>query len=375
VTDRSGAPASRGRSATPTPNGDDARVVPVFDGHNDLLTALHWPRRSGPRDVFTENASGHLDLPRMRAGAMAGGFFSLFVPSQEAPNDFAAHADARGHYRLPLPEPLEPDRALRDVVAMLAELRRIEVAADGALRIVRDPASARAAMAAGTVAAALHLEGADAIDPDLDALWLLHAAGLRALGPAWSRPNRFAHGVPLAFPADPDQGPGLTEAGRALVRGCDELGILIDVSHLTAAGFWDVLAEAQGVVVATHSNAHALCPHSRNLTDRQLDALAERGGVVGLNFAAGFLAPDGSWDASLPLEVLVRHLDHLVARLGPNGVALGSDFDGARIPTAIGDAAGLPALFAALRRAGWDEAALTLLASENWLRVWGALAA
>jgi membrane dipeptidase len=230
-------------------------------------------------------------------------------------------------------------------------------------------------MAAGVVAAALHLEGADAIDPDLDALWLLHAAGLRALAPAWSRPNLFAHGVPLAFPADPDQGPGLSEAGRALVRGCDELGILIDVSHLTEAGFWDVLDEAQGVVVASHSNAHALCPHSRNLTDRQLDALAERGGVVGLNFGTGFLAANGSWDDRLPLEVMVRQLEHLAARLGPHGVALGSDFDGARIPSAIGDAAGLPALFAALRGAGWDEAALTLLASDNWLSVWGKVAA
>ena len=104
----------------------------------------------------------------------------------------------------------------------------------------------------------------------------------------------------------------MTDAGRALVRACHELGILIDVSHLTAAGFWDVLDEARGPVVATHSNAWAVCPHSRNLDDRQLAALAERRGAVGVNLGVGFLAPDGRWDAGLGLEAIVRHVDDLV---------------------------------------------------------------
>ena len=99
--------------------------VPVFDGHNDPLTALRWPERSGERDVFARNTGGHIDLPRMHDGGMAGGFFSAFVPSRTAPNDFDRHGDERGHYRQPLPEPLDPDVALRHTLAMLALADRL----------------------------------------------------------------------------------------------------------------------------------------------------------------------------------------------------------------------------------------------------------
>lgn len=353
-------------------NGGDRTVVPVFDGHNDLATALRWPKRSGPRDVFARNETGHLDVPRMREGGMAGGFFSAFVPSTVEPNDFAAHSDEHGHYRLPLPPILNPDVALRHVLGMLVGLHRLADTSDGVLRIVRTPAEMEASLRDGAIGIALHVEGADAIDPDLETLHVLHRLGVRALGLAWSRPNGFAHGVPLTFPATPRQGPGLTAEGRALVAACDELGILVDVSHLTEDGFWDVLDVAQGPVVASHSNAHAICPHSRNLTDRQLDALAERGGLVGVNFGVGFLHPDGAWDESVPLDLVVRHVDHLVDRLGPHGVGFGSDFDGARIPTAIGDASGLQNLIGALRDAGYDEDALADLGRRNWLRTWSA---
>ena len=124
----------------------------------------------------------------------------------------------------------------------------------------------------------MHLEGAEAIDPDLEAArpaW--HGRGLRSLGPVWSRANVFAHGVPFRFPSSPDVGPGLTDAGAALVAACAELGILVDLSHLNEAGFWDVARLEPGPLVASHSGAHALCPASRNLTDRQLDAIGASG--------------------------------------------------------------------------------------------------
>src|ERR687885_810159 len=119
----------------------------------------------------------------------------------------------------------------------------------------------------------LHIEGAEAIDPELEALELWYAAGLRSLGPVWSRPNAFGEGVPFAFPASPDTGPGLTRAGKALVRRCAELGIAVDLSHLNEAGFWDVARLDQGPLIASHSGAHALAAASRNLTDAQLDAV------------------------------------------------------------------------------------------------------
>ena len=129
--------------------------------------------------------------------------------------------------------------------------------------------------------AVLHLEGAEAIDPGLEALDLWYAAGLRSIGPVWSRPNAFAHGVPFISPSSPNTGPGLTDAGRALVRRCAELGILIDVSHLNEAGFWDVATLDVGPLVASHSGVHALCPTSRNLLDSQLDAIGASGAWSG----------------------------------------------------------------------------------------------
>jgi membrane dipeptidase len=199
--------------------------------------------------------------------------------------------------------------------------------------------------------------------------------GLRSLGPVWSRPTLFGHGVPFCFPSSPDTGPGLTEAGRRLVSLCNELRILIDLSHLNEAGFDDVAGLTDAPLVATHSNAHAITQVSRNLTDRQLDLIRERRGMVGLNFAATFLNPDGRPDPETGWDPLLRHLDYLIDRLGEDHVGLGSDFDGAVIPAVLKDVAGLPALIAALRGHGYGDALLRKLGQENWLavldRIWG----
>jgi membrane dipeptidase len=224
-------------------------------------------------------------------------------------------------------------------------------------------------MSAGKIAAVLHIEGAEAIDPDLAMLDVLYAAGLRSLGLVWSRPNIFAHGVPFRFPGLPDTGPGLTEAGRSLVAACNSRGIMIDLSHLNEQGFWDVAAITTAPLVATHSNVHALCPSTRNLTTRQLDAIRESRGVVGLNFASCFLRPDGAMRSDTSLDFVVRHLDALLERLGEDGVALGSDFDGAVIPADIGSVAGLPKLMDRLRTAGYSDALLRKIAHKNWLSV------
>jgi membrane dipeptidase len=146
--------------------------------------------------------------------------------------------------------------------------------------------------AEGPLTVVLHLEGAECIDADLDGLDKLYDAGLRSLGPVWSRPNAFAHGVPFRTASDGDTGPGLTEAGRALVRECTSRGMVVDCSHITAKGFWDI-AEEGAPLVATHSNACEIALTARNLTDAQLKAVGETGGMVGLNFGTMFLRPDG----------------------------------------------------------------------------------
>ena len=180
---------------------------------------------------------------------------------------------------------------------------------DGALRIARSVTDLDAAREddASPPVAVLHLEGVEAIDPALEALELWYAAGLRSLGPVWSRANAFASGVPFRFPSSPDTGPGLTDAGRALVLRCAELGILLDLSHINEAGFSDVAGLDAGPLVASHSGVHALCPTSRNLTDAQLDAIAASGGLVGIVFAVTFLRPDFANDPDTPLALIVEH--------------------------------------------------------------------
>jgi membrane dipeptidase len=194
---------------------------------------------------------------------------------------------------------------------------------------------------------------------------------LRSIGIVWSRPNIFAHGVPFRFPATPDTGPGLTELGKALVKTCNERRIAIDLSHLNEQGFWDVARISDAPLIATHSNVHAISRHSRNLTDRQLAAIRDSGGMVGINFATCFLRPDGRVDSNTGLDVLLRHLDHLVQQVGIDCVGFGSDFDGAKVPEAIGDVAGLTNLRDALSARGFTGEVLRKLCHDNWISVLG----
>ena len=344
--------------------------LPIVDGHNDSLGRF-YPYTQEQVQAFTVGRTeGHIDLPRAQEGGLAGGFFAVFAsaqpPGTRVPWEVSETATG---YEVPLAPPVDPMHAAQVAVAMTAGLFRLEAASSGQVKVVRSVEALAGCLQTGVLAAILHLEGADAIDPELYLLEVLYRAGLRSLGVVWSRPNLFGWGVPFRFPHSPDTGPGLTAEGRALVRTCNQLGILVDVSHLNEQGFWDLAAITTAPIVATHSCVHALCPVSRNLTDRQLDAIRESDGMVGLNFAVSFLREDGANDPDTPLSVLVRHIDYLVERLGIDRVGFGSDFDGATIPLELGDAAGLPKLIAQLRQAGYDEAALRKLAYENWLRV------
>jgi len=351
-------------------------LTPVFDGHNDVLLRLF--RRGGPspeRAFIEGEALGHLDLPKARRGGFAGGFFAIFVPSEGGGQKVEAMM-TRATYDVPLPRPLALAEAQRVTLGMASLLLRIAEISGGALRLCHTAGDLRDCIAAGTVAAIFHIEGAEAIDPDFRIMDVLYAAGLRSIGLVWSRPNAFAHGVPFRFPSTPDIGPGLTELGKELVRVCNRKRIMLDLSHLNEAGFWDVARLTDAPLVATHSNAHAVTPHSRNLTDRQLHAIRDSGGMVGVNFATSFLRADGQKRAETGLEDVIRHFDHLIQEVGLDGVGFGSDFDGATVPRDIGDAAGLPRLLDAMRRHGYDEPALRKLGHENWLRVlertWGA---
>ena len=349
--------------------------LPIFDGHNDTLLSLHLAERGGGRTFLERSDQGHIDLPRAREGGLGGGFCAVFAPSEKTepvpadPDKAAQQALAAFGDERTMPPTPDLASAQRTAIAMAADLFRIEAQSAGQVKVVRTADELARCLEDGTFAAILHFEGAEAIDPELDALEVFYRAGLRSLGPVWSRPNAFAHGVPFKFPHSPDTGPGLTDAGKELVRACNRLGVMIDLSHLNERGFWDVAELSDAPLVATHSNVHALSPVTRNLTDEQLDAVKQSDGMVGLNFAVGFLREDGKNDADTPIATMIRHVDYLVEHLGIDRVGFGSDFDGATVPREIGDAAGLPRLVAALRERGYDDAALKKLAHENWVRV------
>lgn len=344
----------------------------VFDGHNDVLLKLYRAGGLSACEKFILGDKGAIDLPRAQAGGFGGGFFAVYIPS---PIDLDGKFDemTKASYDLALPDPIEWEDALPVAMSQAAILFDLEKR--GALKVCRSVDDIRGAMAAGKIAAIFHIEGAEAIDPDLHTLEVLYQAGLRSIGPVWSRNTIFGHGVPFRFPSDGDIGPGLSDHGLRLVKRCNELGIMIDLSHLNSAGFWDVARHSDKPLVATHSNVHSICPHSRNLTDDQLAAIKDSEGMVGLNFAVAFLREDGRMIDEVPLTQMLRHLDYLIEHLGENHVGLGSDYDGAIVPTELTSVADLPNLRQAMVNHGYSDTLITKLCHGNWLSVlektWG----
>ena len=207
-------------------------------------------------------------------------------------------------------------------------------------------------------AAVLSIEGSEILEDSLEALARFRRLGVRMMNLTWNHPNT------AGIPALAGRGP-LTAFGRRLVDSMGREGVLCDVSHLNEDGFWTVLERSRLPVVASHSCAHALCSHPRNLTDRQIKALIEAGGFIGINFCPAFLREDGQ----ATLSDICRHIDH-VAQLGGIGIlGLGSDFDGIdRVPEGMEDAGCYPALYERLSRMGYRPADIAAIAGGNLYR-------
>lgn len=332
----------------------------VFDGHNDVLLRL-WQRQEDVVDSF-EGHAGHINAEACRTGGFKGGFFAIYAPKSRTPAPMPLMQD--GVLEEPLPDPLDPGWALHATMSLAGIALALEAA--GHLSIVRSRQDLKAAWDSDRIACILHLEGADGLDIDLHALDVLYAAGLRSLGPVWSRPNAFGHGVPFAHARDGNTGPGLTDNGKRLAARCAELGILLDCSHITMKGFYDI-ADLGLPVVATHSNVWDLCKSSRNLTQDQLSVIRQSGGIAGFNFEPAFISETGFVTGQASLDDCMRQLDAMLDALGENAVAIGSDFDGARTPQGISSAADLPVLIAAMRAHGYDDALIAKICHGNWL--------
>jgi membrane dipeptidase len=318
-------------------SAEELRRIPIIDGHTDYLLSLTHTGRS----FLEESTIGHVDLPRARKGNIGAMISAVFLPSE-----------------------LLPTHALIETLRAVDLLKRPVVASDGQMELIRDYDQLVSCLDRGVFGAIMHFEGAEAIDPEFVVLRLAYELGLRSLGLVWSRPTIFAEGV-----GPENHGHGLTGLGRELVAQCNNMGILIDVSHLNEPGFWDVIAESTKPIVASHSNARAVCDHERNLTDRQIKELAKNGGLMGINYAVGFLVEGARSGSEVPLSVLVDHIDHIVNLVGIEHVALGSDYDGAGVPDALKDAAHDWAIVEELARRGYDDDAIAKICRDNWLRV------
>ncbi|MEJ7837699.1 MAG: dipeptidase [Thermomicrobiales bacterium] len=371
---------------------DQQQLVPVFDGHNDTVMEL----LRGERTFYDRSETGHLDRVKAAEGGMVGGFFAIFVPDAETARvgkpELDLHAMVgQGVEGVQLSGPDGPSQAfsLQYTVAAISTLLRVEsgfglpdgteLDEDGVietlLSFVTTAEELEENIESGQFSAILHFEGAEMIDEHFYALETFWQTGLRSLGPVWSRSNIFGHGVPFEFFTSPDTGPGLTDIGKELITACNDLGIMVDLSHMNEKGFWDIAGITDAPLVASHSNAWSICQATRNLTDKQLDAIAETNGVVGLNYNCAFVRPDCKPEKDTPLSMFADHVDYLVDKLSIDGVALGSDFDGALMPNDLADASMLPNLINELRGRGYDDASLRKIGYQNWVRVlrdtWG----
>lgn len=338
-----------------------------FDGHNDLLLRLWVNHADDPvTPFFAGREQGHLDFPRMRQGGFAGGLFAVFVPPV---------AWVAGERKLEVSSLEAQHDALAIAEAQIAILHRLADESAGRARVCRTATDIEQCLQQDVLALVMHIEGAEMLDTELTLLDRFYQQGLRSIGPFWNLPNRFGVGVNGGFPGSPDTGDGMTAAGKALIRACNEKRLLIDLSHMNEKSFWQTAELSDAPLVATHSNAHALCAQPRNLTNAQLDAIAASDGFVGVNFGNAFLRADGQRNADTSLNEIVKHLCFLLDKLGEERVGFGSDFDGISVPESLGDVTGMPALFAALAAAGIDDALQEKLAWRNWLRVlkrtWG----
>ncbi len=323
----------------------------VVDAHSDVFCDVVRRRLLGETTVLSR-----LHVPSWRAGGVDVVVTTLYTEEEH-----------------------KPDRALRRAVMMLgAALNDIAETPDVAL--CRTMAEVEAAQADGRIAFILAMEGGEPVQDGIESLRVFYELGVRVFGFTWNQRNLLAEGVGEERAAG-----GLTELGRAMVAEANRLGILLDVSHLSVKSFWDLLEASDAPIIASHSNAKALCGHRRNLDDDQIRALAEKGGVIGINGVAAFITDDPQ---QATLDTMLDHLDYIANLAGVEQVVLGPDFvdylrvgpgserdDPIDYPTGFENITKMPAVTAALLERGYDEAHVKDILGGNMLRRLGTVMA
>src|SRR4029077_17367079 len=352
----------------------------VFDTHADTAQRLLFDQF----DLGKRDAEGCIDIPRLREGGVGAVFFALWVPVE-----------------------IMGKAATRRASDLLnAVVKQIEIH-DRDLTLATSSKEIRAAQAENKIAVLLGIEGGHAIDNDLAILREFHARGVRYMTLTHNAATDWADSS-----NDTPRHNGLTAFGKQVIREMNALGMLVDVSHVSDATFYDVLETSRAPVIASHSCCRALCDAPRNLDDGMIKALASRGGVIHITFHDGFLSQEyananralASEIASCELAVsekfgenearnlmelqrlsdesiragklpqvswekIVDHLDHAASIAGADHVGIGSDFDGAVMAGGMEDASKFPSLTEGLLGRGYADADIRKILGENTLRV------
>jgi membrane dipeptidase len=334
-----------------------------FDAHCDTAKRV----LDGEVDFHRSDGGGHVSLPGMLAAGIQCQLFAVFVLSRDHPGEERARAEE-----------------------MIATVYRLAEGSQGKMRVVTTAEELRQSFAAGPIAALIGLEGADPLEGVAENLRHFFELGVRNLIPAWLD-NPFSG---TAFGSDRS----LTPEGEALVQLAEDLGVMVDVSHLSDPAFWRTLEATKKPLIASHSNCRALCPSPRNLTDQMIRALADRGGVMGINLSPGFLDPE-YYERTRPLvrrllqeelpaeekvrlreelkkiprpdlEWIARHVRHAIQVGGEDVIGLGGDLDGiSATPLGIETVADYALLPELLERAGLVPRQVEKVCYRNFLRV------
>ena len=273
-----------------------------------------------------------------------------------------------------------PEMGLRKALQQVSHLHDEIDESPGSVRLCRTVAEACSARADGEVGLLLSLEGADPLQNDIGLLRIFYELGVRGLGLVWSRRNYAADGAFFAPQKEGRKG-GLTPFGVKLVEKAEQLGMVIDLSHINDEGFFDVMDIASAPVIASHSNCRSLVDTPRNLTDEQIEAIAKNGGVIGMNSVNMFTAPNKE---EADVRDLVDHVDHIVKIAGSDHVGIGFDICNGftdylqleePLPAydIVKDHSRLPDFTTALVERGYTDEDITKILGGNFLRVYEAV--
>ncbi len=302
----------------------------IIDGHCDSI-ADHVDNK---RSLDQRTGQGHLDLPRLREGGVSVQFFASFVEPK-----------------------YKGSEAVVRCLQLVQGCRKLICDNPQHLLHLFSSKDILEALDSGKTAVLLSVEGGGALGGNLFMLQILYALGVRALGLTWNVANELAGGV-----SEPG---GLTRFGRQVITEMSGLGMLVDVSHLCDEAFWDVLSCTKSPVIASHSCCKSLRDHPRNLNDAQIKALADCGGVIGINLYTQFLKGD-----TADLMDVVKHIDHICQLVGPDHVGIGSDFDGCEsVPKGLEDVTKLSDIAWALQGKGYNSMDVEKIMGGNFVRV------